>query len=131
RLSNPIARRPGDLPQPCAAVRAPTAGAVALARLPGERLMLIVGRWDSDVLDFYLSSGDRLEEARFQRVDSWCTAEARDAEGRTARFGRYQALILLPACGGDWFLIGFETSDGRDLAALFRLELRLDATDLG
>jgi hypothetical protein len=127
RLVNTIARRPEELPQPCPERRAPTAGAVALAALPDGGLLMIVGRWDSDVLDLYRSRSRRLPEAQFQHLTSWCTAAVVDEQGQSVRFGRYQALSLLVQRDGRPFLLGFETRDGHDLAALFRLNLRLDA----
>jgi hypothetical protein len=119
RLASTIPRRPDELPQPCAETRAPTAGAIALARLRDASLVMIVGRWDSDVLDLYRAEPGPVERARFSLIGSWCTAGS--AGGR---FGRYQALNLLEQCDGSLFLIGFETYDGRDLASLFRLTIQ-------
>jgi hypothetical protein len=119
RLVNTIPRRPDELPQPCTETRGPTAGAIALARLRDSSLVMIVGRWDSDVLDLYRAEAGPFEEARFRLIDSWCTAATTGG-----RFGRYQALNLFEQCDGGLFVIGFETHEGRDLAALFRVTLQ-------
>jgi hypothetical protein len=121
RLAATISRPAGELPEPCAESRGPTAGAVALARRPDGSLLMIVGRWDSDVLDLYRSGESSIEGARFRQVASWCSSRVVDVQGQPARFGRYQALNLFVQCDGGVFLIGFETHEGRDLAALFRL----------
>jgi hypothetical protein len=132
RLAATISRPAGELPQPCAEPRGPTAGAVALAKLPDGSLLMIVGRWDSDVLDLYRSEESGIEGARFKQVASWCSSRTVDVQGQPTRFGRYQALNLFVQCDGGLFLIGFETRDGRDLAALFRLTIQpeVDLTKL-
>jgi hypothetical protein len=105
-----------------------TAGAVGIVR-NGPRLLLAVGSYDSDQIDFYRSSvGDlRDPRCRFRRFKSW----DKDASNRHAwvdrSWGSYQSLNLLEhqgrmylaagcRCGGDGGQLG--GADWLDLYAV-------------
>ena len=98
------------------------AGAAFLARLTDGRILLGVGRADSNVLDFYVSSGPDLATASFSLFDTWFEDEL---TGGDSEFGNYQSINLVTQCDGALFLVGTHENTavqiGRDFADTFRL----------
>lgn len=104
----------------------PETGAVAMARLANNRILLISGRNESNWLDFYVSAPG--QAAGWQHRTSWHESAAVSglADG-DREFGDYQALNLVTRCGdGALFLVGTHKEGdvwGADWVDLFRVEL--------
>lgn len=105
-----------------------TAGAVALAKLPGDgRYLLIVGRTNSNTLDFYRSARRNLKNPGFEYMGSWRERYLMaDSDDVDHEFGNYQTINLIPQSDGRMFLVGLHNSAlldfGQDWADLFELE---------
>ena len=121
-----------DMANPLAPVRlanevdhsslADAAGAAFMARLADGRVLLGIGRADSNVLDFYVSTGTDLRTTGFVHFDTWFEGEL---TGGDREFGNYQSINLVTQCDGALFLIGTHENTaiqiGRDFADTFRL----------
>lgn len=98
------------------------AGAAFMARLADGRVLLGIGRADSNILDFYVSSGTDLHTTGFVHFDTWFESEL---TGGDSEFGNYQSINLVTQCDGALFLVGTHentaTQTGRDFADTFRL----------
>jgi len=106
---------------------ADAAGAAFVARLADDRILLGIGRGDSKVLDFYVSSGSDLETATFEHFDSWSRDESHsDLPDGDGNFAAYQSINLITQCDGTLFLVGTHENTqigiGEDFADTFRLE---------
>lgn len=108
-----------------------TAGAVAIAKRTADYL-LIVGTWDSDTLDFYLSNGIALGECdqdgssrcEFRYWRTWDKNEACKKGWCDDVWGSYQNLNLISDINNRLFLIGYYCSDaGEDYVDLCSLDL--------
>lgn len=101
---------------------ADAAGAAFMARLADGRVLLGIGRTDSNVLDFYVSAGTDLRTTSFVLFDTWFESEL---TGGDSEFGNYQSINLVTQCDGALFLIGTHentaTQTGEDFADTFRL----------
>lgn len=103
-------------------------GAVGIVKLPDERFLLLVGRTDSNVLDFYLSETSSLENPNFIFFETW-REEA--LSGMDSEFGNYQNINLIAQKDGNLFFVGLHNNSdigghfGKDWADLFSLELDL------
>jgi hypothetical protein len=108
---------------------APSAGATALVRRIDGRFLLLAGRADSNVLDFYLSTTPSLQDARFAPLDTWGEGELRSENGMDREFGNYQNLNFVQQCDGQIFLVGLHNNTkginvlhlGEDWADLFKV----------
>jgi len=93
-----------------------------MARLSDERILLGVGRADSNVLDFYVSSGTDIRAPGFLHFDTW---DEDELFGLDSEFGNYQSINLVTQCDGDLYLIGTHentlTQTGEDFADAFLL----------
>jgi len=103
------------------------AGAALVARLADDRILLGIGRGDSTVLDFYVSTGSDLETAGFEHFDSWSRDESHsDLPDGDGNFAAYQSINLITQCDGTLFLVGTHENTqiglGADFADTFRLE---------
>jgi hypothetical protein len=101
-------------------------GAVAMARLANDRILLISGRDESNWLDFYVSEPG--QAAGWQHRTSWHeSATISGLPDGDDEFGDYQALNLVTRCGdGALFLVGTHKEGdvwGPDWADLYRVEL--------
>src|SRR5262249_9057468 len=89
--------------------------------------LLAVANWDSRAIDFYLSSGKRLDDpqCRFEFHARWQDSAANKADWRPDKtFAAYQAVNLLTDGSHHVFLVGFATSPaGKDIVDLFSLDL--------
>ena len=79
------------------------AGTATLAKLQNGRFLLVIGRANANILDFYVSSGTDLRTTAFEFFDTW---EEGELTGDDSEFGNYQNLNFLPQCDGSLFLIG-------------------------
>lgn len=101
------------------------AGAVAMARLTNNRILLAVGRTESNRLDFYVSEPG--QPAGWQLWDTWLESELITALPDGDReFGDYQGLTMVTRCGdGAVFLVGTHMNGdifGADWVDLFQVE---------
>ena len=98
------------------------AGAAFVARLADQRVLLGIGRADSNILDFYVSSGTDIATSTFMHFDTWNEGEL---TGGDSEFGNYQSINLVTQCDGALFLVGTHentvTQTGSDFADTFRL----------
>lgn len=107
----------------------PSAGAVAILKESDGKYLLIVGRGNSNVLDFYRSKRDRLEFKGSKPFASWHEDELKKGKGMDDEFGNYQNINLLQQCDGKLFLVGLHRNQalgGRDYADLFRINFKDD-----
>lgn len=110
----------------------PSAGAVGILKQSDGKYLLVVGRADSLVLDFYRSRGDSLDVTGFDFIGSWKKAELKSDNGMDDNFGKYQSLNLIQQCDGEVFLLGLHrrggtggvTGGGSDFADLFRVKFK-------
>eukprot|EP00931_Biecheleriopsis_adriatica_P119351 TRINITY_DN94588_c0_g1_i1.p1 TRINITY_DN94588_c0_g1~~TRINITY_DN94588_c0_g1_i1.p1 ORF type:complete len:416 (+),score=101.59 TRINITY_DN94588_c0_g1_i1:52-1248(+) len=108
-----------------------SAGAVALTQMADDRFLVIVGGWDSAVLDFYVSNAETLTSGspKFKQIDSWNRKELLAKAGQSSSFGSYQNLNLIRQQDGQLFLVGTWRKSGmfvasQDIADLFKVSLK-------
>jgi hypothetical protein len=102
------------------------AGTVSIAKLRDGRFLVIVGRKDAGILDFYVSTGTDLATTGCVSIGWW----AYWMVGTTINdwnFGDYQSLTLLTQCDGSLFLLGMHNDGNRpiflqDWADLFQID---------
>jgi|GEM_PF-2032035 len=109
-------------------------GIVDVGVLDGK-FLLVVGRTDSAILDFYVSNTTDLNDPdfRFDLWDTWYKSEVKTELKDKTDFYKYQNLNLLRDADGKIFMVGLSrttyTPDptgmgaGRDFADLFRIDL--------
>jgi hypothetical protein len=102
------------------------AGAVALARLRNNRILMAVGRAESNMLDFYVSGSD--QPTGWSYRDTWWQSELHTTlPDGDDEFGDYQGLSFVTRCGdGALFLVGTHKAGdlfGADWVDLFHVEL--------
>ena len=97
-----------------------TAGAVAMTRMD-DGYLLVVGSWDSDTLDFYVSKDNTLNEFGFQFT--WDRGKANRDGWSDNIWGNYQNLNLMKDTNDSIFLIGyyFDEENKMDYADLYSL----------
>lgn len=105
------------------------AGAVAMARLTNNRILLVSGRTESNMLDFYVSQPG--QAAGWEYLDTWHESEAISGLPDGDReFGDYQGLTLVTRCGdGAQFLVGTHKAGdvwGDDWVDLYQVQLSGD-----
>lgn len=103
-----------------------TAGAVGIS-VVGEQLVLAVGTWNCDSIDFYTAPVDALatESGAFVFWRTWLRREAdRSKWAVDSNFGRYQTLNLVTQSDDRLFMIGFHRDNGRDWMDLYEVDLR-------
>jgi hypothetical protein len=128
-----------DLATPLAPVRlanevdhtslAAEAGTASLAKLADGRFLLIIGRADANILDFYVSRGTDVRTTGFDRFDTWDEDELEselcdDDDDCDEEFGNYQNVNLLPQCDGGLYLVGTHKNSitTEDFIDLYRIE---------
>ena len=106
-----------------------TAGAIGLTRV-GDSLLLAVGGWDSDRIDFYRSPFDSTQ-LDFHLVHTWHT-DHKDTHNWTDRqWGTYQSLNFVKDEASHLHLIGFYQNDADDMIAdLYQVHLTQSPTKL-
>lgn len=102
------------------------AGAAAMARLTNNRLLLAVGRNESDIIDFYASEPGQV--SGWIHIDTWQESERQtELPDGDDEFGDYQSLTFVTRCGdGGLFLLGTHRAtdwSGADWVDLFRLDI--------
>lgn len=105
-----------------------TAGAVAMTKLDYGYL-LIVGSWDSDTLDFYISKNG-LNEFTFQFT--WDKEKSNRRNWSDGIWGNYQNLNLIKDINGNIFLIGyyFDEENKINYSDLYSLHLNKPITNI-
>ena len=102
-----------------------TAGAVGIVRRSSGHLLL-VGRWDSSVLDLYISNGKPLHDldCRFSPSHIWDSSDADRSDWTPDPvWGSHQSLNLVSDVTGNLYLLGFNrNAEGIDCLDLFRLD---------
>jgi hypothetical protein len=81
------------------------AGTASLAKLACGRYLLVVGRSDARILDFYVSTGSSIRASAWIFVDSWHRDEIETAIGDDT-FAAYQNLQLVGGTDDRLYLIG-------------------------
>jgi len=108
-----------------------TAGAVAAVKRSNDHL-LIVGSWDSDTLDFYVSNGMPLEDrdpegksrCKFTYWQTWDKDNASREDWCDDTWGTYQNLNLISDVNDRLFLLGYYCNKlGEDRIDLYSLHL--------
>lgn len=103
-----------------------TAGAVGIVKRGSDHL-LVVGRWDSEVLDFYVSNGSPLcdMDCQFSLWRTWDSSDADRSDWSPDHvWGSHQSLNLVRDTSGDLYLLGFNRDEeGRNVLDLFRLDI--------
>jgi len=99
------------------------AGTASLAKISDGRFLLIIGRANANILDFYVSDTMDLGTATFSPFYTWREAELETDIG-DSEFANYQNLNLLTQCNGELFLAGTQRNDVTlsDWIDLYRLE---------
>ena len=101
------------------------AGTASIAKLADGRFMLIIGRADANILDFYVSNTADLATTQFTHFDTWSEGELLTDIGDT-EFGNYQNLNLLTKCDGTLYMVGTHQnsifSGSEDFIDLYRVE---------
>ncbi|RME00999.1 MAG: hypothetical protein D6812_08785 [Deltaproteobacteria bacterium] len=102
-----------------------TAGAIGIVKRAEDHLM-VVGRWDAEVLDFYRSNGLPLADpgCRFTEVTSWVHRTAhKEAWRPDTIWGKHQNLNLVRDRAGSIHLFAFNRNNRRaDWIDLFEVE---------
>jgi hypothetical protein len=130
-LTDPLS--PTPLPNEIDHTRLSTeAGTASLARVADGRFLLIIGRGNANILDFYVSETTDLATTTFSPFDTWSESEL-ESEIGDFEFGNYQNLNLLSQCDGTLFLVGTHndlgTGGGEDWIDLYRLDNATDDSD--
>ncbi len=118
RLSTLIDRSQGDLKA--------EAGAVGIAKENNGGYIVVVGRNNSNILDFYRSTtGTLLNNMTFRYIATWKESEL---TGSDKEFGNYQNLNLMREEGTNTlYMVGthnnYATGGGQDWADLFKITI--------
>ncbi len=126
RLPQEVLRGPGS-GLPLIAGPNLSAGATGIAKRPDGRYVLLVARYNSNIIDFYLSGTTNLRSPNFLYLSTWQERELLAEQGMDREFGNYQNINLVQQCNGDLFLVGLHKNTaimvaGEDWADLFRLD---------
>jgi hypothetical protein len=113
------------------------AGTATLGKLADGRFLLIIGRADANILDFYVSTGTDLRTTGYERFTTWDEDDVVSELcgpfgcmcgllGTDCEFGNYQNVNLVQQCDGTLYLAGTHASSvlgaGADFVDLYRLE---------
>jgi hypothetical protein len=114
-------------------LRSNEAGAVALARLQNNRILMAVGRTESFILDFYVSEPNDL--TAWSHFDTWWRSEAHTAlPDHDTDFGDYQGINFVTRCSdGALFIVGTHRDGdwfGNDWVDLWQVELNVNSSVL-
>ena len=95
---------------------------MGIAEVDG-RHVLVVGSWDSAVLDFYQSNGKPLHDprCRFSLTCSWIAQEADRTAWSDPAYGSYQNLNLITGESGQLFLAAFCREDSANVMDLYAI----------
>ncbi|CAE8742994.1 unnamed protein product, partial [Polarella glacialis] len=104
------------------------AGAVGILKQQNGKFLLIVGRADSAIIDFYVSGsadGNLKSDPAFKQIAQWQKSELLANPGLSANFESYQNLNLVLQKDGQIFMVGSVRTPllvGRDYYDLFKLQ---------
>ena len=100
-----------------------TAGAIGLTSI-GDSLLLAVGGWDSDRIDFYWAAANTTQ-LDFKLLDSWHTKNKNTTDWTDALWGSYQSLNFVKEEAANLYLVGFyQNVDGTMIADLYQVNLQ-------
>ncbi len=109
-----------------------TAGAIGLINI-GDKMILAVGGWDSDRIDFYVTNTSTFAPLPldFKLVKTWRTENKNTAGWTNTSWGSYQSLNFIKDEEDKLFLTGFY-QNGNDamIADLYQVHLENDPTTL-
>jgi hypothetical protein len=99
------------------------AGTATLGKLADGRFLLVIGRSDANILDFYVSTGLDIRATSYELFYTWHASELHGGDGE---FGDYQTLNIVAQDDGSIFMVGMHKSlagfVGRDFVDLFLIE---------
>lgn len=102
-----------------------TAGNVGLVQESDGKFLLVVGRGNAYILDFYRSSATSLDQdPGFVPVGTWSKESMTHGPDVDADYGEYQNTNLVMQTNGEMFMFGFYRTGmgvGDDFADLFRV----------
>lgn len=102
---------------PCKIDRsADTAGAIGLTKIGQDSLLLAVGGWDSDRIDFY-QSVDNLAQLDFKMVATWHNNQKDTKTWIDGNWGPYQSLNFVKDQSNKLHLVGFYQNSEADMIA--------------
>ena len=100
-----------------------TAGAIGLTRV-GDSLLLAVGGWDSDRIDFY-SATFNISQLDFKLLYSWHTDNKSTDDWIDPKWGTYQSLNFVKDKTANLYLLGFyQNDDAAMIADLYQVNLQ-------
>lgn len=109
-----------------------TAGAIGLINI-GNKMLLAVGGWDSDRIDFYVTKTSTFIPLPldFKLVKTWRKETRNTTDWVTTSWGSYQSLNFIKDEADNLFLTGFY-QDGNDamITDLYQVHLENDETTL-
>jgi hypothetical protein len=102
------------------------AGTASLTKLSDGRFLHVIGRKDTNALDFYLSSTTSLASPDFAYFGTWTRGQGVGSTIGDFTWGKYQSVNLVNQCDGNLFLVGTHNNGDiawQDWADLFRLDI--------
>lgn len=122
-----------DMSDPAAPVQLPyivdrpdaTAGAVAITQESDGKFLLMVGRTDSKILDFYRSTSDSLSDPGFKPLFTWYSWDLLVGNGEWKQWESYQTLNFVRQEDGKLFMLGTTRTlfgIGQDVLHLFEVD---------
>lgn len=103
-----------------------SAGAVAITQEQDGRFLMMVGRTDSNILDFYRSKGTSLAtDPGFELFTTWYKESLLVDAGVSSAYEKYQTLNFIRQTDGKLFMIGMSRTVfglGNDMADLFEVD---------
>jgi hypothetical protein len=98
------------------------AGTATLGKLANGHFLLVIGRNNANILDFYVSTGTDLRTTGYEWFDTW---DEDELTGDDSEFGNYQNLNFIAQCDGTLFMVGTHRNAagglGDDFIDLFKV----------
>lgn len=107
-----------------------TAGAIGLINI-GDKMILAVGGWDSDRIDFYVTKTSTFMPLPldFKLMKTWRKETKNTADWVNTSWGSYQSLNFIKDEDNNLFLTGFHQNGNEDMITdLYQVHLENDAT---
>jgi hypothetical protein len=102
------------------------AGTASIIKLASNKFMLVIGRSNANILDFYISRTYDIRTTEFDWFDTWNESELLPDPSGDSEFANYQNLNLVTGCDGVIYAVGTHNSTksgiGEDFVDLFRLD---------
>ena len=101
-----------------------TAGATGIVNLQDGRFMIVVGSWDCETVDLYLSNGKDAEDPDFgfTKMHHWQARSADRSKWIETDWAAYQSLNLIQESSGKVYLIGFAKVKKKQVMDLFEVK---------